>query len=64
MTVQIHRYRCPSELAPMLEGALAANGYTIEIRYENVTPSGYGKTSNAAGRGLIGMGQIAQAASQ
>ena len=29
----IRRYTCPSELAPVLEAALAANGYSIEIPY-------------------------------
>ena len=32
--VRIRRYSCPSELAPVLEAALAANGYTIEIPYQ------------------------------
>jgi hypothetical protein len=32
--VHIRRYTCPSELAPVLEAALAANGYTIEIPYQ------------------------------
>jgi hypothetical protein len=29
----IRRYICPSELAPALEAALAANGYVTEIPY-------------------------------
>ena len=32
--VHIRRYACRSELAPILEAALAANGYTIELRYQ------------------------------
>jgi len=32
--VRIRRYTCPSELAPVLEAALAANGYTIELPYQ------------------------------
>ena len=32
--VHIRRYTCPAELAPVLEAALAANGYTIEIPYQ------------------------------
>jgi hypothetical protein len=32
--VRIRRYSCPSELAPVLEAALAANGYTIELPYQ------------------------------
>ena len=32
--VRIRRYACPSELAPVLETALAANGYTIELLYQ------------------------------
>jgi len=31
--VRIRRYACPAELAPVLEAALAANGYTIELPY-------------------------------
>ena len=32
--IRICRYACPSELAPVLEAALAANGYTIELPYQ------------------------------
>ncbi len=32
--MHIRRYACRSELAPVLEAALAANGYTIEIPYQ------------------------------
>jgi hypothetical protein len=32
--VRIRRYACPSELAPALEAALAANGYTVELPYQ------------------------------
>ena len=32
--LRIRRYACPSELAPVLEAALAANGYTVELRYQ------------------------------
>src|SRR5262245_31001001 len=35
--MRIRRYTCPSELAPVLEAALAANGYTIEIPYQENT---------------------------
>jgi len=39
--MRIRRYACSSELAPVLEAALAANGYTIELRYqENSTGNG------------------------
>jgi hypothetical protein len=31
--VRIRHYACPSDLAPVLEAALAANGYTIELPY-------------------------------
>lgn len=32
--IRIRRYTCPSELAPVLEAALAANGFAIEIPYQ------------------------------
>jgi hypothetical protein len=47
MTVRIRRYSCPSELAPVLEGVLAANGYTIEIPYQE----------NSKGEGALVMTQ-------
>jgi hypothetical protein len=31
--VRIRRYVCPSEIAPVLEAALTANGYTVELPY-------------------------------
>src|SRR4051812_3106460 len=34
MMLHIRRYACPSELAPVLEAAFAANGYTIELPYQ------------------------------
>lgn len=45
--MRIRCYACPSELAPVLEGALAANGYTIEIAYQE----------NSKGEGAIVMTQ-------
>ena len=32
--MRIRRYTCPSDLSPVLEAALAANGYAIEIPYQ------------------------------
>ena len=32
--VRIRRYACRSELAPVLEAALAANGYIVELPYQ------------------------------
>jgi hypothetical protein len=47
MMTRIRRYTCPSELAPVLEAALAANGYTIEIPYRE----------NSKGEGALVMRQ-------
>jgi hypothetical protein len=44
---RIRRYICPSELAPVLEAALAANGYTIELPYQE----------NSKGNGALVMTQ-------
>jgi hypothetical protein len=38
--VSIRRYACPSELAPVLEAALAANGYTVELRSRDTRREG------------------------
>jgi len=45
--VHIRRYTCPSDLAPVLEAALAANGYAIEIPYQK----------NSKGDGAVVMSQ-------
>ena len=45
--IRIRRYACPSELAPVLEAALAANGYTIEMPYQE----------NSKGDGVLVMTQ-------
>jgi hypothetical protein len=47
LTVHIRRYICPSELAPVLEAALAANGYSVEIPYQE----------NSKGDGTVVMAQ-------